>query len=246
MKVTKLTQKEKYKKIRDLGLSSAQARKISKYGEARFHKEYNRIRKNYRAHERIEKKKTILKNAGFDEKTANSYSKRSYSFINEYIKNYSDVQLIIFFRDASEEMSNETFYEYKSAMKRQSRKQSIAGLMEMLSTHNMQTISIGKPIAILSDNPDADSRYYMKSDYAIAYKGKCVNLSPLLSALDLVVALIYELNDRYMFIMSVIDLMRRMPYPEAQKNAGIIEKTLLTNESYLEDDEIYDRTYNQI
>lgn len=96
----------------------------------------------------------------------------------------------------------------------------------MLTMHNMQTISIGKPIAILSENPEADARYYAKSGYAIAYKGKCINLSPLLSALDLVVALIYELNDRHMFIMTVIELMRKMPISRSAQKQRISLKKL--------------------
>lgn len=101
--VTKLSATEKYKKIRDLGLSSADARKISKFGDTRFHTEYTKIRKRVSAHKRTEKKKNLLLSAGFDTKTAKAYSKKSFSFIEQYIKTYSDIQLIIFFRDASEE-----------------------------------------------------------------------------------------------------------------------------------------------
>jgi hypothetical protein len=175
----------------------------------------------------LRSRREALRAAGYSNKEISKLQFRSQKSIDELVRLRQDWYLVVGYKDITEETDSEALYTMKEMNKRQSRKTLINSILGWLEAGENQGY-IGGYKMMVTDDVNSAHALLAGQGYLNAYTGQGKYLNPLLTLIDNMMFLVYTMDQKDAFIAELVENLRYLPYPEAHKNADIIEKEFLS------------------
>lgn len=215
---------EKYDIARQYGFTAADARKIRSYGAERFYKEIKKKQRNNARNEKLQKRRSDLRAAGFAPKEVRAYQYRAQDFIEKQIDARTGGKMYVAWgvRDVTQQLDPEEMLEYLREAKDESQKQRERNIKEAVESRLLFIGSIGQYMIDYFFSPSEAAYYMEEKGYSPSYIGKGKNFDRLEAGIQAAITVIYPYSDRYIFLQMVIQKLENMDNMVARKNAEIL------------------------